>query len=220
MFLKNVIYFLKFLTYLLSRPFGNIIMNLSFYLDSVMQNSVVVWLIGCAHFRARFLFFIPMDTSDIFSQRFFLLKVWKRFKIASVWDCQGLLKLVFFTLCFTICISVPITYLSSQGTHSEHCSCNMYICLYRFQEAVSLKAVRCVSGRKIYFFQTLPKNLPQSKSNRNHLGFLKQSKIIFFFLRENRFSALTLVFNNTEYQKWHKLPSSSFYKILVQGVLF
>ena len=74
MFLKNVIYFLKFLTYLLSRPFGNIIMNLSFYLDSVMQNSVVVWLIGCAHFRARFLFFIPMDTSDIFSQGFFSLK--------------------------------------------------------------------------------------------------------------------------------------------------
>ena len=32
---------------------------------------------------------------------------------------------------------------------------------------------------------------------------------------ENRFSAQTLVFINTEYQNWHKLPSSSLHKIRV-----
>ena len=62
---------------------------------------------------------------------------------------------------------------------------------------------------KIDFFQTLPRNLIKSKSNRNHLGFFKYSKVI-FFLSENRFSA----------QKWHKLSSSSFHKIFVRGFCF
>ena len=61
------------------------------------------------------------------------------------------------------------------------------------------EAVRCVSGRKIHFFQTLPRNLSQSKVIETTLVFSNIAKN--FFRSENPFSAQTPVFNDSDYQK-------------------
>ena len=84
-----------------------------------------------------------------------------------------------------------------------------------YPDAVSLRAIRCVSGRKI----DDPRNLSLCKSNGNRLGFFKYCKII-FFLREVRFGAQTSVFITPSIKKKHKLPSSSFHNILVWGFCF
>ena len=73
------------------------------------------------------------------------------------------------------------------------------------QDAVSLKVVRCVSGRKINFLKILLRNLSQSKSNRYYLGFFEYSKKKFFWAKidsalKRRFLMTAIIKNGTNCQ--------------------
>ena len=70
------------------------------------------------------------------------------------------------------------------------------------QDAVSLKAVRCVSGRNINFLKILLGNLSQSKSNRNHIGLFEYSKKKIFWAKmtsalKRRFLTTAIIKNDT-----------------------